>query len=61
MVALGLSNHQIATERGTTVRAVENLVKRAFEAAGIDVESNTNPRVTAAREYIKIAGMPFGR
>ncbi|WP_296633009.1 response regulator [Rhodoluna sp.] len=61
MVALGRSNHQIAQERGTTVRAVENLVKRAFDAAGIDAESNANPRVTAAREYIKIAGMPFGR
>ena len=61
MVALGLSNQQIASERGTTVRAVENLVKRAFEAAGIDVETNNNPRVTAAREFIKVAGMPHGR
>ena len=61
MVALGLSNQQIAAERGTTVRAVENLVKRAFEAAGIDVETSNNPRVTAAREFIKVAGMPHGR
>ena len=61
MVALGLSNQQIAAERGTTVRAVENLVKRAFEAAGIDLETSNNPRVTAAREFIKVAGMPHGR
>ena len=61
MVALGMSNHQIAAERGTTVRAVENLVKRAFEAAGIDSDSTANPRVVAAREYIKVAGLPFGR
>jgi DNA-binding NarL/FixJ family response regulator len=61
MVALGMSNQQIAAERGTTVRAVENLVKRAFEAAGIDAESTRNPRVTAAREFIKVAGLPHGR
>lgn len=61
MVALGNSNQQIAAERGITVRAVENLVKRAFEAAGIDAEGSNNPRVTAAREFIKVAGMPHGR
>ncbi len=61
MIALGLSNHQIATERGTTVRAVENLVKRALEAAGIDPEGDSNPRVTAAREYIKLVGLPHGK
>ncbi len=61
MVALGMSNQQIAADRGTTIRAVENLVRRAFEAAGIDLESDNNPRVTAAREYIKLAGLPFGK
>lgn len=61
MVALGMSNAQIAKERDTTVRAVENLVKRAFEAAGIDTEAGGNPRVNAAREYIRIAGLPHGK
>jgi DNA-binding NarL/FixJ family response regulator len=61
MIALGMSNQQIAKERGTTIRAVENLVKRAFESAGVDVENDANPRVTAAREYIKLAGMPYGK
>ena len=61
MVALGMSNAQIAEERGTSVRAVENLVKRAFIAAGIDLEAGGNPRVTAVREYIKVAGLPFGK
>jgi DNA-binding NarL/FixJ family response regulator len=61
MIALGMSNQQIAKERGTTIRAVENLVKRAFETAGVDVENDANPRVTAAREYIKVAGMPYGK
>ena len=61
MVALGMSNAEIATERDTTIRAVENLVKRAFLAAGIDPDAGGNPRVTAAREYIKVAGLPFGK
>ena len=61
MVALGMSNAQIAEERGTSVRAVENLVKRAFIAAGIDLEAGGNPRVAAAREYIKVAGLPYGK
>jgi DNA-binding NarL/FixJ family response regulator len=61
MVALGLSNSQIAAERGTTIRAVENLVNRAFAAAGIDVDSEENPRVAAARAFIKVAGLPHGK
>jgi len=61
MVALGMSNAEIAAERDTTVRAVENLVKRAFQAAGIDAEAGGNPRVNAAREYIRIAGLPHGK
>ena len=61
MVALGMSNAEIAKERETSVRAVENLVKRAFIAAGIDPEAGGNPRVAAARQYIKVAGLPFGK
>jgi DNA-binding NarL/FixJ family response regulator len=61
MIALGYSNHQIAAERGTTVRAVENLVKRALEAAAIDPDGPINPRVTAAREFIKLTGVPYGK
>ena len=61
MVALGMSNAEIAKERDTKVRAVENLVKRAFQAAGIDTESGGNHRVNAAREYIRIAGLPHGK
>lgn len=61
MIALGMSNHQIAAERGTTVRAVENLVKRAFEAADIPDDVGSNQRVSAAREFIKVAGLPLGK
>ncbi len=61
MIALGMSNQQIADERGTSLRAVEALVKRAFEVAGIQPDTDGNPRVNAAREYMKLAGIPFGK
>ena len=61
MIALGLSNQQIADERGTSLRAVEALVKRALEVAGIQPDTDGNPRVNAAREYMKLAGIPFGK
>jgi len=58
LIAKGYSNQQIAQERGTTIRAVENLVNRAVAAAGIDVESKTSARVLAVREFVKVAGLP---
>lgn len=60
MIALGYTNAQIAAERGTTVRAVENLLNRAFEASGIEVAEGEHMRVKVAREYIKAAGLPLG-
>jgi DNA-binding NarL/FixJ family response regulator len=61
MVAMGHSNHEIAAQRGTTVRAVEHLIKRAFAAAGVDSSAPGSPRVVAAREFIQVAGMPHGK
>jgi DNA-binding NarL/FixJ family response regulator len=58
MIAKGLSNQQIAEERGTTLRAVENLVNRAIAAAGIDAKSKTSARVIAVREFVRVAGLP---
>lgn len=57
MVAQGLSNAEIAERRGTTVRAVENLIKRAMESAGLNIEAKNHVRVSAAREFIKVAGL----
>lgn len=58
MVALGLTNQEIANKRGTTIRAVEHLVKRAFTAAGVPPDAPGNSRVVAARKFITVAGMP---
>jgi len=58
MIAKGMSNQDIAEARGTSLRAVENLVNRAIAAAGIDVKSKTSARVIAVREFIRVAGLP---
>lgn len=58
MVALGMSNAEIANARGTTLRAVENLINRACEAANIQKDFGSNQRVKAARTFIRVAGLP---
>lgn len=58
MAALGLSNTEIAQRRGTTIRAVENLFKRAIEAAGIEVGPGEHGRVLAVRKYIESVVLP---
>ena len=58
MAALGLSNSEIAQRRGTTIRAVENLFKRAIEAANIEVGPGEHGRVLAVRKYIETVVLP---
>ena len=58
MAALGLSNTEIAARRGTTVRAVENLFKRAIDSAGIEVGPGEHGRVLAVRKYIETVVLP---
>ena len=47
----GLSNQQIADARQTSVRAVEGMVSRIFEALNIDVQDEGNSRVDAVKKY----------
>jgi DNA-binding NarL/FixJ family response regulator len=47
----GLSNQQIADSRQTSVRAVEGMVSRIFEALNIDVQDEGNSRVDAVKKY----------
>lgn len=60
LIAEGLSNQQIADRRNTGLRAVENLLQRAYEVLGIDVNSHTNVRVKAVLAYLKAAGLNRG-
>ncbi|MBU6278964.1 MAG: response regulator [Actinomycetales bacterium] len=58
MVALGMSNQQIAAERGTSTRAVRNVLSRSMVLIGVDITDEGNARVVAAREFIRAAGLP---
>jgi DNA-binding NarL/FixJ family response regulator len=56
LVAEGYSNNQIAEVRGTTVRAVEGMVSRIFQALGVESQGLGNARVEATRMYLSAAG-----
>jgi DNA-binding NarL/FixJ family response regulator len=58
-VALGLSNAEIAEQRDSTVRAVEQLISRTLVAAGIEGDPSVSTRTAAARAYIEAAGLPI--
>lgn len=58
-IAVGLTNAQIAEQRGTTIRSVELLIRRTVETLGLANDGDSkNFRVMLAREYIKVAGVP---
>ncbi|MGI9187067.1 MAG: response regulator [Gaiellales bacterium] len=57
-IALGLSNAEIARQRGTSLRNVEKLVSRMFGALGVSEDPAHNPRVAATRIYIDAMGVP---
>ncbi len=56
LLAMGYTNSQIADKRGTTVRAVEGIVSRIFQALDIDVQAEGNARVEAASTYLRASG-----
>lgn len=49
LIAQGMSNQAIAEKRGTTLRAVEALVNRTYEALNLKVNNSTNLRVEAVK------------
>jgi DNA-binding NarL/FixJ family response regulator len=57
LVASGASNTEIAKQRGTTVRAVENLMKRTLSAMKLDGTSDSNSRVKAVLLYLETLGI----
>ena len=56
LLAMGYTNSQIADKRGTTVRAVEGIISRIFQALDIDVQAEGNARVEAAATYLRASG-----
>lgn len=60
LVASGFTASQIAEQRGTTARAVQRMIQRACEAAGIENSPDaTNTRVIV-REFMRFSGIPNG-
>lgn len=58
MVALGYSNERIARARGTSLRAVEQLIHRTYTRLGVHGDTEVNARVQAVRAYVAAFGMP---
>ncbi len=58
MIALGYSNERIAKERGTTLRAVEQLAHRTYAQLGVGADADGNARVRAALAYVAAFGLP---
>jgi DNA-binding NarL/FixJ family response regulator len=53
LIAQGMSNTEIARQRGTQVRAVEALISRTFDQLGIEsAQADGNRRVLAARTFL---------
>lgn len=58
LIALGLSNAEIAKQRGITRSGAEQAVGAVFRALGLQQGENLMPRVEAARLYIDEFGLP---
>lgn len=56
MIARGWSNDRIATETGSTMRAVERSVSRLFGRLDVTGDPTVNPRVAAATMYVAAFG-----
>ena len=58
LLALGLSNDEIARRRGVAKRAAERSVQRLYGALSRGEEGDRNPRVEATRIYVRAFGLP---
>jgi DNA-binding NarL/FixJ family response regulator len=56
LMSEGMSNSQIAEHRGTTVRAVEGMISRIFQALDIDANGSGNARIAASKTYLSAVG-----
>lgn len=56
LAARGMTNAQIAEERGVSVKAVEDAIARASQALAMDNEDGANTRVTVVRRYLEATG-----
>ncbi len=57
LMSQGRSNAQIAETRGTSVKAVEDAIRRACEAIGVDNSIDGNTRTAAVAKYLSVTGV----
>ena len=58
LMALGWSNAEIAEQRGSTQRSVEQMVHKIFRALGVKDDPRKNARVEAVKVYAEVFGIP---
>jgi len=58
LISQGHSNAVIAESSGRSIRAVERLIARLFDALDVNSDSAINPRVVAANRYVRTFGIP---
>lgn len=58
LIALGLSNGEIAARSDIGLRSVERSIGRLFDSLGLLPDAAVNPRVAATRLYIAAFGIP---
>lgn len=57
LAAQGLTNAAIAERRGTSERTVEQRLQAVYDALGIEISRELNPRVQAIRIFIEAGGL----
>ncbi len=58
LIAEGLTNDEIARQRGSSLRATEAMVSRIFALLGVSGDPRISARVAATRIYAQHAGLP---
>ena len=56
MVASGVTNKNIAKERGITTKSCENAIARLAKKVNIQATENNNQRVLLTRKYFELSG-----
>lgn len=58
MMSQGLSNKEIARQRGVTLSSVEQVIRSIFKVFGLSQDDLISPRVEAVRIFVAESGLP---
>lgn len=61
LVALGLTNQEIAIQLGSSEKAVEHVISRILQKIGVQRNQKLNPRVQLVQAYAELSGRPVPR